>query len=57
MSAEFRTMSKRIKAASTPAALSRLEKSIERCWNAGFFSKGEFMVLDSMIILRKMRFE
>ena len=57
MSAEFHSMSKRIKAASSLADLSKLEKSLDRCWNAGFFSKGEFVVLDCMIIQRKMRLE
>ena len=57
MSAEFHSMSKRIKAASTLSDLDKLEKSLERCWNIGCFSKGEFIVLDCMIIQRKMRFD
>jgi hypothetical protein len=56
MSGEFHSMSKRIKAASTLADLVKLETSLDRCWNAGCFSKGEFVVLDCMIIQRKMRF-
>ena len=57
MSAEFHSMSKRIKAASTLAEILKLENSIERCWIAGCFSKGEFIVLDRMILQRKMRFD
>jgi hypothetical protein len=57
MSSEFQSMSKRIKAASTLADLDKLEKSLERCWNIGCFSKGEFIVLDCMIIQRKVRFD
>jgi hypothetical protein len=57
MSAEFQSMSKRIKAASTLADLVKLEKSLDRCWAAGFFSSHEFGVLDCMIIQRKMRFD
>jgi len=57
MSAEFHSMSKRIKAASTLSDLVTLETSLDRCWNAGYFSKGEFVVLDCMIIQRKMRFD
>jgi hypothetical protein len=57
MSGEFHSMSKRIKAASTLADLVKLETSLDRCWNAGCFSKGEFVVLDCMIIQRKMRFD
>ena len=57
MSAEFHSMSKRIKAASTLAEILKLEKSLDRCWVVGCFSKGEFVVLDCMIIQRKMRFD
>ena len=57
MSVEFHSMSKRIKAASTLSDLVKLETSLDRCWNAGCFSKGEFVVLDCMIIQRKMRFD
>ena len=57
MSAEFHSMSKRIKAASTLAEILKLENSIDRCWSAGCFSKGEFIVLDCMILIRKMRFD
>ena len=57
MSAEFHSMSKRIKSASTLTDLVKLETSLDRCWNAGYFSKGEFIVLDCMIIQRRMRFD
>lgn len=57
MSAEFHSMSKRIKAASTLAEILKLERSLDRCWTAGCFSANEFSVLDSMILRRKMRFD
>ena len=57
MSAEFHSMSKRIKAASTLSDLLKLETSLDRCWIAGCFSKGEFAILDLMVIRRKMRFD
>lgn len=57
MSAEYHSMYKRIKEASTLADLDKLEKSLERCWKVGCFSKGEFIVLDCMIIQRKMKFD
>jgi len=57
MSAEFNSMSKRIKAASTLAEILKLEKSLDRCWVAGCFSANEFGVLDWMILRRKMKFD
>ena len=57
MSVEFHSMSKRIKAASTLAEILKLETSLDRCWSSGCLSKGEFVVLDCMILKRKMRFD
>lgn len=57
MSAEFRTMSSRIKRAETLSDILKLERSLDRCWVAGFFTASEFARLDEMILRRKISWE
>jgi hypothetical protein len=57
MSLEFRELSKRIKKAATLAETLKLERSADRLWVAGFMTANEFARIDSMLLLRKIRFE
>ena len=57
MSEEFRSMSLRIRKALTLADILKLERSLDRCWVAGFFTAPELARLDQMILSRKIRFD
>jgi ribosomal protein S20 len=51
------SMSQRIKAATSEEDLAKLEKSLDRLYNAGIFSVNEFSRLDSLILKRYAQIE
>jgi len=57
MSLEYKELSKRIKAAKDMRTLRRLEISCHRIYSAGFLSPREFVVLDTMLMDRAIKFE
>ena len=55
-SEEYKAMSRRIKEASGDLKrLAKLDKSLVRIYDAGFFSTSEFQQLDLMIFQRRLK--
>jgi hypothetical protein len=57
MSLEYKELSKRIKAAKDMKSLRKLEISCHRIYSIGLLTAREFVVLDTMLMDRAIKFE